>query len=74
MVWSMGDAITARGTSDPFLPQLDSTFDPATIPVGVSRDIGLLISEGTTGFSSRWLVVSECCCGTEEKTSSNRSC
>ena len=62
VVWSMSDAIPARGTSDPLLPQLDSAFDPATIPVGVSGDIGLLISEGTTGFSSRRLVVSECCC------------
>ena len=57
VVWSMCDSITARGTCDSFFPQLDSSFDPSTIPVGVSRDIGLLISEGTTGFSSRWLVV-----------------
>ena len=62
MVWSMSDAIPTRGTSNPLLPQLDSAFDPATIPVGVSRDIGLLISVGTTGLGDRRLVVGECCC------------
>ena len=69
MVWRISDAIPARGmsdsipprgTSDPLLPQLNSAFDPAIIPVGVFRDIGLLISKGTAGFTSRRLVVSEC--------------